>query len=158
MLTPYSFKAEIHTTSKQSEIKNSSPTTSFETVIYPGLNVSHIEHKSFVSFETLSIHNEHLNSLNNIIQALNTTTEHKDVITSIQMKKTNNVKVIYENINTKKSNKLPFKIIHKCKYPGCHRMFISSGWLKVHLSEHLKEMAKSKFNVLFDRLIHGNLN
>ena len=98
-----------------------------------------------------------LNSFNNIIQALNATAEHKDVITSIQMKKPRNVEVIYENMNSKKANRLQFKITHRCKYPGCRRMCISSGWLRVHFGEHLKEMEKSKFNVLFDRLIRGNL-
>ena len=160
MLTQYSPVKESQTTSKQSSITNSSPTTSIsaETVVYPGMKVSHIEHNSFYSIESPSIHNDHMNNFNNITQTLNTTTEHKDVITSIQIKQTSNAKVIYENINTKRSKKLQFKIIHKCKYPGCRRRFISSGWLKVHFSEHLKEMAKSKFNVLFDRLIHGNLN
>ena len=46
-----------------------------------------------------------------------------------------------------------YKIIHCCSYPKCKRTFTSSGWLKAHLDEHLKDLCKCAFNVQFNDLI-----
>ena len=47
-----------------------------------------------------------------------------------------------------------YKLFHKCCFPGCNRTFSSSGWLKAHFKEHLKQLEKSKFSVLFKRFIY----
>ena len=42
--------------------------------------------------------------------------------------------------------------------PQCGRTFSSSGWLKAHFEEHLKELEKNNFNVLFDKFINSRTN
>lgn len=49
------------------------------------------------------------------------------------------------------------KIFHRCVFPNCGRIFTSSGWLRSHFNEHIKEMKNNKFNLLFNTIINGNL-
>ena len=60
---------------------------------------------------------------------------------------------LYEknSINLQERNK--FKLFHKCCYPGCTRTFSSSGWLKSHLNEHLKQLHNSKYCKLFQNYL-----
>ena len=60
---------------------------------------------------------------------------------------------LYEinSIELKEKNK--YKIYHKCCYPGCSRTFSSSGWLKAHLKDHLKQIHNSKYCKLFEKFI-----
>ena len=46
-----------------------------------------------------------------------------------------------------------YKLYHKCCYPDCNRTFSSSGWLKAHLKEHLKDIHNSKYNKLFEKFV-----
>ena len=46
-----------------------------------------------------------------------------------------------------------YKLYHKCCYPECNRTFSSSGWLKAHLKEHLKEIHNSKYSKLFEKFV-----
>ena len=63
---------------------------------------------------------------------------------------------IYEanSINFNENNK--YKLFHKCCYPKCNRTFSSSGWLKAHFKEHLKQIHNSLFSKLFNRLVLCN--
>ena len=63
---------------------------------------------------------------------------------------------IYEanSINFIENNKN--KLFHKCCYPGCNRTFSSSGWLKAHFKEHLKQIHNSLFSKLFRIIILNN--
>ena len=63
---------------------------------------------------------------------------------------------IYEanSINFNKNNE--YKLFHKCCYPRCNRTFSSSGWLKAHFKEHLKQIHNSLFSRLFDKLVLCN--
>lgn len=57
---------------------------------------------------------------------------------------------IYEH-NSKQAKSIhQYKMFHKCNFPHCGRTFLSSGWLKAHFDEHLKEMDNVPFNILFD--------
>ena len=60
---------------------------------------------------------------------------------------------LYEinSLTLKEKNK--YKLYHKCCYPGCNRTFSSSGWLKAHLKEHLKQIHNSKYCKLFEKYI-----
>ena len=60
---------------------------------------------------------------------------------------------IYESnsINFNENNK--YKLFHKCCYPGCNRTFSSSGWLKAHFKDHLKQIHNCLFCKLFQRII-----
>jgi hypothetical protein len=57
---------------------------------------------------------------------------------------------VYEANSQQFREKIKFKIFHKCNYPSCGRTFASAGWLKSHFQEHLKELKKNKFNILFE--------
>ena len=57
-------------------------------------------------------------------------------------------------INSKElEEKNKFKLYHKCCYPDCNRTFSSSGWLKAHLKNHLKQIHNSKYCILFENFI-----
>ena len=45
------------------------------------------------------------------------------------------------------------KLYHKCCYPNCNRTFSSSGWLKAHLKNHLKQIHNSKYCKLFESYV-----
>ena len=95
------------------------------------------------------------NKVINTLSAINETTN-KAVISVITVTKGKGEKVVYENKTLLKNGKHLYKLIHHCPYPGCNRKFTSSGWLRAHFGEHLKEIKKKRFNVLFDKLIHGS--
>ena len=60
---------------------------------------------------------------------------------------------IYE-VNSKQfQEKIKYKIFHKCSFPSCGRTFASAGWLKSHFNEHLHELKKNKFNILFENFL-----
>ena len=54
----------------------------------------------------------------------------------------------------KYKGKLKYKLFHKCCFPGCNRTFSSSGWLKAHLKEHLKQIENNWFNKAFKKYIY----
>ena len=59
------------------------------------------------------------------------------------------------DINSKKiQGKFKYKLFHKCCFPGCNRTFSSSGWLKAHLKEHLKQVENNWFSVAFKKYIY----
>lgn len=54
--------------------------------------------------------------------------------------------------------KIKYKLFHKCCYPGCNRTFSSSGWLKAHFKEHLKQIHNSQFSLLFKKFIYNEIH
>ena len=64
------------------------------------------------------------------------------------------------DINSKKiQGKFKYKLFHKCCFPGCNRTFSSSGWLKAHLKEHLKQVENNWFSLAFRKFIYkGQIN
>ena len=60
---------------------------------------------------------------------------------------------VYEENSQQFKEKIKYKIFHKCNYPSCGRTFASAGWLKSHFQEHLKEIKKNKFNILFENFL-----
>ena len=60
---------------------------------------------------------------------------------------------LYEINSLTLEEKNKYKLYHKCCYPNCNRTFSSSGWLKAHLKEHLKQIHNSKYCKLFEKFI-----
>ena len=120
-------------------------------------SVDSLSNSNSTTIEMSLTNNEQVTSLNKIINSLIKNNEHKEVISATKMKTNKQVRVLYGKTKNQKNDRSQYKIIHKCSYPGCARIFTSSGWLRAHFGEHLKELKKTKFNVLFDTLIHGNL-
>ena len=63
---------------------------------------------------------------------------------------------IYDTNSINIQGKIKYKLFHKCCYPGCNRTFSSSGWLKAHFKEHLKQIHNSQFSLLFKKFIYNN--
>ena len=60
---------------------------------------------------------------------------------------------LYEANSIILEEKNKYKLYHRCCYPCCNRTFSSSGWLKAHLKEHLKQIHNSKYCKLFEKYI-----
>ena len=60
---------------------------------------------------------------------------------------------LYEINSVTLEEKNKNKLYHKCCYPGCKRTFSSSGWLKAHLKDHLKQIHNSKYCKLFEKFV-----
>ena len=60
---------------------------------------------------------------------------------------------LYEINSLTLEEKNKYKLYHKCCYPNCNRTFSSSGWLKAHLKEHLKQIHNSKYCKLFEKFV-----
>ena len=61
--------------------------------------------------------------------------------------------ILNGNNNNYKQVKLPPKMVHKCTFPSCDRIFSSSRWLRAHFNDHLKQMKTKNFNILFEKFI-----
>ena len=99
--------------------------------------------------------NEQMIHLANIISGLNTATQSRQVIKAYKSKLKSKFQRIYETNSQNYLENVKYKLFHKCCYPNCGRTFSSSGWLKAHFEEHLKELEKNNFNVLFDKFINS---
>jgi hypothetical protein len=97
---------------------------------------------------------DQLSNLKNILCKMNVENE-KVIIKAYISKLKTKFYEIYEQNSQLMKEKIKYKIFHKCNYPSCRRTFASSGWLKSHFNEHLKEVKKNKFNILFDRYIES---
>ena len=60
---------------------------------------------------------------------------------------------LYEANSVILEEKNRYKLYHRCCYPCCNRTFSSSGWLKAHLKDHLKQIHNSKYCRLFEKYI-----
>ena len=96
--------------------------------------------------------------LNSLIQNIN-----NDVINNNKLINTYKSKIrtkflkIYDTNSINIQGKIKYKLFHKCCYPGCNRTFSSSGWLKAHFKEHLKQIHNSQFSLLFKKFIYNDI-
>ena len=116
-------------------------------------NISKTDYKSNddSNYYDPQIHFEYL--INNIND---NNSESSQIIEAYKSKYKSKFIKIYEanSINFTENNKN--KLFHKCCYPGCNRTFSSSGWLKAHFKEHLKQIHNSLFSKLFRIIILNN--
>ena len=97
--------------------------------------------------------NPHLNSLLQNIN--NDITNNNKLINSYKSRIKTKFLKIYDTGSIKIQDKIKYKLFHKCCYPGCNRTFSSSGWLKAHFKEHLKQIHNSQFSQLFKKFIYN---
>jgi hypothetical protein len=99
---------------------------------------------TFPSLDCLNMNNSEI---------INNKKNNKYIVKAYKSKLKKKYRHLYEinSIELEKKNK--FKFYHKCCYPGCNRTFSSSGWLKAHLKNHLKQIHNSKYCKLFENYV-----
>ena len=100
--------------------------------------------------------NDQMIHLANIISELNANKQSRQVIKAYKSKLKSKFQRIYETNSQNYLENVKYKLFHKCCYPNCGRTFSSSGWLKAHFEEHLKDLENNTFNVLFDKFINNS--
>ena len=93
-------------------------------------------------------------NLNKIIEEMNKSYENRKVIKAYKSKLKSKFYKIYEFNSKDYLEKVKYKLFHKCCFPNCGRTFSSSGWLKAHFEEHIKDLKKNSFNILFEKFIN----
>ena len=93
-------------------------------------------------------------NLTKIIQEMNQNNEKRKVIKAYKSKLKSKFYRIYESNSKDYLEKVKYKLFHKCCFPNCGRTFSSSGWLKAHFEEHIKELKKNSFNILFEKFLN----
>lgn len=94
-----------------------------------------------------------MNQLKRMFTTMNSSYESKIIVKAYRSKLKSKFYEIYEQNSQKLQEKIKYKIFHKCNFPTCGRTFASAGWLKSHFKEHLREIKKNKFNIVFENLI-----
>ena len=84
---------------------------------------------------------------------INNDKKSKYIINAYKSKHKNKYIKFYEINSVMMNEKNKYRLYHKCCYPNCNRTFSSSGWLKAHLKEHLKQIHNSKYCKLFEKVI-----
>ena len=95
-------------------------------------------------------------NLTKIIEEMNQSNENRKVIKAYKSKLKSKFYRIYETNSKDYLEKVKYKLFHKCCFPHCGRTFSSSGWLKAHFEEHIKDLKKNSFNILFEKFIRNN--
>ena len=95
-------------------------------------------------------------NLTKIIEEMNQSNENRKVIKAYKSKLKSKFYKIYEFNSKDYLEKVKYKLFHKCCFPHCGRTFSSSGWLKAHFEEHIKDLKKNSFNILFEKFIRNN--
>lgn len=94
-----------------------------------------------------------MNQLKRMFTTMNSSYESKIIVKAYRSKLKSKFYEIYEQNSQKLQEKIKYKVFHKCNFPSCGRTFASAGWLKSHFKEHLREIKKNKFNILFENMI-----
>ena len=95
--------------------------------------------------------------LNSLVQNINNDVLNNNIlINTYKSKIRTKFMKIYDTNSINIQGKIKYKLFHKCCYPGCNRTFSSSGWLKAHLKEHLKQIHNSHFSLLFKKFIYND--
>ena len=95
--------------------------------------------------------------LNSLLQNINNDiVDNNKLINTYKSKIKTKFLKIYDTGSINIQDKMKYKLFHKCCYPGCNRTFSSSGWLKAHFKEHLKQIHNSQFSQLFKKFINQN--
>ena len=97
---------------------------------------------------------DQLSNLKIILSQMNEENE-KVIIKAYKSKLKSKYYEIYEKNSQQLKEMIKYKMFHKCNYPSCKRTFASSGWLRSHFNEHLRDLKKNRFNILFDRYIEN---
>ena len=142
-----------------SEIIKPTPLTNFEKSPLTKVNSSNSVFKSISFEENEEDKKENENFADCLIRNSHIeTSQTEKKIVDAAVKKYNSkhkskYKEIYQinSINFEEENKN--KLFHKCCFQGCGRTFSSSGWLKSHLEEHLKEIKDSMFSKFYEKFI-----
>ena len=142
-----------------SEIIKPTPLTSFEKTPLTKVNSSNSVFKSISFEENEEDKKENENFSNCLRKNSHIETNHsekKTIETAVKKYKSKHklrYQEIYQinSINFEEENKN--KLFHKCCFQGCGRTFSSSGWLKSHLEEHLKEIKDSLFSKFYEKFI-----
>ena len=92
-------------------------------------------------------------SIKNIYEITNKKNNNNFLINAYKSKHKKKYSKLYEINSIILEEKNKNKLYHKCCYPGCNRTFSSSGWLKAHLKEHLKQIHNSKYCKLFEKFV-----
>lgn len=111
---------------------------------------SHLE-KNLSLFQNCS--QAQISQLNQLFSQMNSSNEERVLVKAYKSKLKSKFYEVYEKNSQQLKEKIKYKIFHKCNYPSCGRTFASSGWLKSHFKEHLDDLEKNKFNILFDQFI-----
>jgi hypothetical protein len=119
---------------------------------------SHIESEEISNIDLFkNCSNCQINKLKRLVSEINSP-EEKVIVKAYKSKLKSKFFQIYE-VNSKEfKEKIKHKIFHKCSFPSCGRTFASAGWLKSHFNEHLKELKKNKFNILFENFLNNYKN
>lgn len=106
------------------------------------------------NYEILSnCKSEQLEKLERIISQMNTPKE-KICVKAYKSKMKTKFCKLYEKNSQLTAERTKYKIFHKCKFPNCSRTFASSGWLKSHFEEHLREIKDNEFNKEFEKMLN----
>ena len=139
---------------------------------YPRKKIYEAEDKDFYKYDDIqkSLYNNYNNNSKNNISSyttfpsvdclnknnceiINNNKNNKYVVKAYKSKLKKKYRHLYEINSIELENKNKYKFYHKCCYPGCNRTFSSSGWLKAHLKNHLKQIHNSKYCKLFENYI-----
>lgn len=93
-----------------------------------------------------------MDNLNRLVSNINSEKE-KVLVKAYKSKLKSKFYRVYEENSQQFKEKIKHKIFHKCNYPSCGRTFASAGWLKSHFQDHLREIKKNKFNILFENFL-----
>lgn len=96
---------------------------------------------------------DQLNNLKTIFNKMTEDKENKIIVKAYKSKLKTKFYEIYQQNSELIKEKVKYKIFHKCNFPSCKRTFSSSGWLRSHFNEHMKDVKKNKFNIMFDDYI-----
>ena len=94
-----------------------------------------------------------MTQLDQIFKEMNSAPQQKILVKAYKSKLKSKFYQIYENNSQQLKEKVKYKIFHKCNYPSCGRTFSSSGWLNSHFNEHLKDLKKHRFNIMFEAFL-----
>ena len=143
-----------------SEIIKPTPLTNFEKTPLTKVNSSNSVFKSISFEENEEDKKENENNFADCLirnSHIETSHSEKKIIEAAVKKYKSKHKLRYQeiyqlnSINFEEENKN--KLFHKCCFQGCGRTFSSSGWLKSHLEEHLKEIKESLFSKFYEKFI-----
>ena len=121
-------------------------------------NECHVESEEITNIDLFkNCSNGQISKLNRLVSEINSP-EEKVLVKAYKSKLKSKFYRIYEGNSKEFKEKIKHKIFHKCSFPSCGRTFASAGWLKAHFNEHLKELKKNKFNILFENFLTNYKN
>ena len=97
--------------------------------------------------------------LNSLVQNINNDIANNNkLINTYKSKIKTKFLKIYDTNSINIQGKIKYKLFQNFFYSGCNRTFSSSGWLKAHLKEHLRQIHNRNFSLLFKKFIYNDNN